>query len=286
MADPDSAQGQRIEALRCPPTARIARISGDLRRLVVLGDSLSFHGPEGPVPLDDPRTYPNLLGRHLDDRTGRTWAVDVWARAGWGVRELWLGLQTDVHLQQQLLVHADAVVLGIGSADQLSVALPRPLRAALPYLRPTPLRRTLRRRIDRMHPTLTRLTRGWWRHTPPSVIRHAWGKSVDAIRLFAGDDVPLVAVLPAMHRTTYYGGVTRHHAEVHALVARLAVQRQVPVVDLAALTRDRLAELNPDGAHWSWGIHADVAAAMVAALAPALDARPGHPRRVDVGGAT
>jgi diglucosylglycerate octanoyltransferase len=269
-ADPSSPSGPRIEPLRCPPTERIASTASGLGRVVVLGDSLSFHGPDGPVPLSEPRLYPNVLGRRLDALTGRVWAVDVWARAGWGLRELWLALQKDVHLQQQLLVHADAVVLGIGNADQLSVAIPRWAVMALPYLRPTALRREVRRRIDHLHPAATRLTRGRLRFTPPAVIEHCFGKSVDAVRLFAGPQVPLVAVLPAAHRTTYYGGVTRHHDEVHALLTRLAAARDVPAVDLAPLTRDRLDELNPDGAHWSWPIHHDVGTAMADVLAAQL----------------
>lgn len=241
---------------------------------MVLGDSLSFHGPDGPVPLADPRTYPNLLVGQLQDVTGRPWTVDVWGRAGWGVRELWLALQKDVHLQQQLLLGADAVVLGIGSADQLSVAVPRWVMMALPYVRPKAVRREVRRRIDHLHPTATRLTRGAMRYTPPEVIDHCFGKSVDAIRLFAGTDIPLVGILPPLHRTAYYGGLTTHHAATHARFARLAVERSLAVVDLAAITRDRLGELNGDGAHWSWGIHELVAAGMAGALAPQLPERP------------
>jgi diglucosylglycerate octanoyltransferase len=93
---------------------------------------------------------------------------------------------------------------------------------------------------------------------------------VAAIRLFAGEAVPLVAVLPADHRTTYYGGTRTHHAHVHALYAGLCRDLGVAAVDLAALTRDRLDELNRDGAHWSWGIHADVGRAMAELLVPQL----------------
>ncbi len=274
-SDVDSEAQHRVDALTCPPTARLARISDHIGRLVVLSDSLSFHGPAGPVPLHEERLYPNLLGRQLTEATGRIWSVDVWARAGQGVRELWLALQKDVHLQQQLLTEADAVVLCIGNADQLSVAVPRWVMMALPYLRPTSLRRWVRRKIDHVHPAATRLTGGRFRFTPDPVIAHCWGKSVDAIRLFAGDDVPLVGVLPAFHRTGYYGGLTTHHDDVHALFDRLAAARRVPMVDLAALTRDRLEELNPDGAHWSWGIHEDVAAALARPLLAQLPAS-GH----------
>lgn len=264
---PSGSRAGRVEGLRCPPTARLASISRDFGRLVVLGDSLSFHGPEGPVPLRDPRVYPNVLGESLGQSTGREWAVDVWARAGWGVRELWLALQKDVHLQQQLLMHADAVVIGMGSADQLSIAVPRWVMMSLPYLRPTALRREVRRRIDRWHPAMTRLTGGRFPFTPPGVITHCWGKSVDAVRLFAGPDTPLVAVLPADHATTYYGGLRTHHDRTHALFTDLTEARGVAAVDLASFTRDRLAELNVDGAHWSWGIHADVGRAMAVRLA-------------------
>ncbi|CAN5452594.1 GDSL-type esterase/lipase family protein [soil metagenome] len=233
---------------------------------MVLSDSMSFHGPEGPVPLDEPRTYPNRLGEQLSVLTDRPWAVDVWGRAGFGVRELWLALQKDVHLQQQLLMNADAVALAIGSADQLSIAVPRWVMMALPYLRPTSLRREVRRRIDHLHPAATRLSRGRMRFTPPDVIDHCFTKSVDAVRLFAGADVPLVGVLPPFHRTVYYGGLTTHHEATHARFRRLGEQRDVAMVDLAAFTRDRLDELNPDGAHWSWAIHDDVATAMAQAL--------------------
>ncbi|MGI9018415.1 MAG: hypothetical protein ACR2HR_15145 [Euzebya sp.] len=187
---------------------------------------------------------------------------------------MWLALQKDVHLQQQMLMSADAVVLGIGSADQLSVAVPRWVMMSLPYLRPKRVRRELRRRIDHVHPLATRLTGGRFRFTPPEVIAHGWTKSVDAIRLFAGSEVPLVAVLPAFHRTVYYGGMTTHHRRVHSLFVDLAASHDVTTVDLALLTRDRLDELNSDGAHWSWDIHRDVGVAMAIALAPQIAAVP------------
>ena len=266
----ESAKGKRrAQAGPAGPAARARPYDAGVRRLVVLGDSLTWHGPDGPVPLAHPRLYPNIVGGRLADATGAAWDVAVWARAGWGVRELWLGLQKDVHLQQQLLHGADAVVLGLGSVDALSVAVPRWVVMALPYLRPVGLRRRVRRALDRVHPTAVRATRGAWRFTPPDVVRHCWTKSIDAIRLFA-PDAALCAVLPAAHRAVYYGAVDRHHAEVHGLLARLAVERAVPVVDLAPLTRRRLDALNPDGAHWGWALHAEVADALARRLLVAL----------------
>jgi hypothetical protein len=238
-------------------------------RLVVLADSLCFHGPEGPLPLADPRLYPNLLADELAKETGRAWSVDVVAQAGWGVREAWLALQRDVHLQQQVLAGADAVVLGLGSSDTLSVGVPRPVMAALQFLRPTPLRRRLRRGIDRHHHRLVRATAGRLRYTPPSVYRHCWRKSVEALRLFA-PGAALCAVEPAIHDSRYYGRVHPHHADGLAATRELAGALDVPLVDLPGILRAHLDDLNPDGIHWPFEVHEEVAAAMAKALLPGL----------------
>jgi hypothetical protein len=64
-------------------------------RLVVVGDSLAFHGPSGPVGLADPRLYPNRLGARLEQATAEPWNVQVVARAGWSIRDVRLALQND-----------------------------------------------------------------------------------------------------------------------------------------------------------------------------------------------
>ncbi len=102
--------------------------------------------------------------------------------------------------------------------------------------------------------------------------RHAWSKSVDALRLFTGN-APLCAVLPAVHRGAYYAGSMRHHPQVRAVTKALAAQRGVPLVDLAALERPFLDRLNPDGLHWPFELHTVVADAMAAVLLAQL----GHP---------
>ena len=240
-----------------------------MHRLAVIADSLSFHGPQGPLPLSDSRLYPNRVAAALEAATGQSWDTQVVARAGWGVREVWLALQKDVHLQQQVLMGADAVVFGAGSADCLPVGLPRGLLAGLPFVRPTPLRRALRRRIDRVHPQLVRVTGGRLRYTPLDVYRHGWRKSIEAVRLFTSD-APLCAVLPALHRGPYYAGIERHQPEIYRATAELGAQLDVALVDLAQAGRPYLDRLNPDGLHWSFEQHAAVAAAMVEALLPQL----------------
>jgi diglucosylglycerate octanoyltransferase len=123
-----------------------------MRRLVVLGDSLAFHGPAGPLPLSDPRLLPSATRARLEDSTGERWDMQFVGRAGWSTRELALAVQKDPHLQQQVLHHADAVVLALGGADYLPVGIPRALWLSLAYLRPTPVRRWLRHHLHLAHP--------------------------------------------------------------------------------------------------------------------------------------
>ena len=240
-----------------------------MRRLAVIADSLSWHGPDGPLPLTDARLYPNRVAAGLAMALDQAWDVQVVARAGWGVREVWLALQKDVHLQQQVLVGADAVVFGAGSADCLPVGIPRGVLAGLPYVRPTSLRRNLRRRIERAHPHLVRLSGGRLRYTPASVYRHGWTKSIAAVRLFT-QDAPLCAVLPALHRGPYYAGIERHQPEVYRATVEMGTALGVALVDLAEAGRPYLDRLNPDGLHWSFEQHEAVATAMVVALLPQL----------------
>lgn len=238
-------------------------------RLVVLADSLSFHGPDGPVPLADPRLYPNRLASRLSAVGGMDWEVQVVARAGWCLRDVWLALQKDVHLQQQVVMGAGAVVLGVGSSDPLPVGLPRSVTAVVPFVRPAPLRRRLRRAIDRAHPHLVRATGGRLLYTPPDVYEHCWRKSIGGLRLFA-PDAALCAILPAIHMGPYYAADNRHRDRFATLTRDLARELDVPVVDLAPLCARWLSKFNADGLHWPWEVHAEVAAAMAAALGPGV----------------
>ena len=241
-------------------------------RVVVIGDSLTFHGPAGPLPLADARLYPNVVAAKLAEALEEPVDLQVVARAGWGVREAWLALTKDVHLQQQLLVGADAVVFAIGSIDAVPVGIPRGLLAGLPYVRPVGLRRRIRRAVDEHHQRLVRLTGHRLRYTPPSVYRHGWRKSIEAVRLFTAG-APMVAVLPTVHRGAFYDASVRHHPQVRAITHALAAELQVPLVDLAALVQPYLASLNPDGMHWPFDAHADVGYALAMALLKQLQER-------------
>ena len=66
-------------------------------RLLVLGDSLTFHGPDQAHPPSDPRLWPNIAA---DD-------ADVVAQIGWTARDAWWALGTSGGFQ--------VVVLGLAA---------------------------------------------------------------------------------------------------------------------------------------------------------------------------
>ena len=243
------------------------------RRLVVLADSLAFHGPQGPLLPRWPDFYPALLRDRLEAATSHPWTVTVVTRAGWGMRDVWLTLQKDLHVVQDVLMGADAVVLGVGSFDWVPVGVPTPLRALLPFVRPPVLRRRLRVWLDNAHPWLIRLTRGALIRTPASVFAHSWRKSIEAFRLFA-PDAALCAVLPSVHRADYYAHLHPHHARGMTMTRELGQTHDVALVDLAAITTRHLPDLNPDGIHWGWAQHVEVADAMAQLLLPQLQRQP------------
>jgi diglucosylglycerate octanoyltransferase len=119
----------------------------DTRHVLVFGDSLTFHGPAGPVPLADPRLFPNVLAAAL--QRSATWAAadscrvraDVVARLGWTARDAWWALTKDPVVATVLAPRASALVLAVGQMDQLPAAVPTYLRDGIAYLRPGGLRR-------------------------------------------------------------------------------------------------------------------------------------------------
>ena len=57
--------------------------------LLVLADSLAFHGPERGEPADDPRLWPNIAAAALGGR------AELVAGIGWTARHAWHALCHD-----------------------------------------------------------------------------------------------------------------------------------------------------------------------------------------------
>lgn len=224
--------------------------------LLVLADSLAFHGPTGPMPSDDARLWPNVAAHHL----GGT--AHLFAGMGWTAREAWWALTGDPNVWATL-PGIDALVLGVGSMDTLPSPLPTYLRIGLRYLRPAPLRRHARQSYQRLQPVLARAWGGRPVALPAKLSAHYLDETLGAIRALR-PELPVFAILPATHRAASYGYVHTGYGPAYRAIRAWGERRGVPLLDLAVLTREHVlgGAGNPDGMHWGWDGHAAVGEAL------------------------
>jgi lysophospholipase L1-like esterase len=226
--------------------------------LLVLADSLAFHGPVGPMPSDDPRLWPNIAAIGLGGQ------ALLFAGAGWTARDAWWALAGDPNLWAAL-PKIDALVLAVGSMDTLPSPLPTYFRTGLRYLRPDRLRRLARQGYTRAQPVLARAFGGRPVALPAALSVRYLDNTLDAIRALR-PDLPAFAMLPATHRAASYGFVHSGYRPAADAIGQWGARRHVPLLDLAALTREHVfrGEGNPDGMHWGWDGHAAVGRALAA----------------------
>lgn len=233
--------------------------------VLVLGDSLSFHGPDGQHAANDPRLWPNVMAACLGGH------ADLVARVGWTARDAWWALTDDPRVWADL--HSvDAVVLAVGSMDTLPSPLPTYLRTGLRYLRPEPLRRAVRGAYLGAQPRLARALRGRPVVLPTTLTVRYLDTAVSALRVLRRD-LPIAGWLPSVHRAPSYGYVHTAHAEATAALARWGRASDVPMLDLPSVIGAHVLDGhgNRDGMHWGWDGHAAVGAAMADLLRPLLD---------------
>ncbi|MGH3877061.1 MAG: diglucosylglycerate octanoyltransferase [Actinophytocola sp.] len=232
--------------------------------LLMFGDSLSFHGPDGPCPADDVRLWPNLAAASLGGRT------ELFASAGWTARDAFWALAGDPRVWSAL-PKADVLVLGVGSMDTLPSPLPTFLREGLRYLRPDGLRRLVRARYQAAQPWLARATRGRPVALPPALTVRYLDKTLGSIRALR-PDLPAVGVLPPVHRAASYGLVHTGRREAAGAIRGWGDRAGVPLLDLAELVGEHVlaGRGNPDGIHWGWEGHERVGKALAELVGPLL----------------
>ncbi|SFO34669.1 GDSL-like Lipase/Acylhydrolase family protein [Pseudonocardia ammonioxydans] len=234
--------------------------------LLVVGDSLAFHGPDRAYPADEPRIWPNLAA----DRLGGT--AELVARAGWTARHAWSAISGDPRVWAAL-PRVDAVVLGVSGMDSLPSPLPTALRELIPVLRPVPLRRAVRSGYRRAQPVLSRtLARipGGGPATLPARLTASYLEQCRAGIHALRPGLPVVTLLPSVHRAADYGLAHPHRAATDAAIREWAAGAPaVSVLDVAALVGGHVlgGHGNPDGMHWGWEGHRAVGAALAELLA-------------------
>lgn len=237
--------------------------------VLVLADSLAFHGPERGEPADDPRLWPNIAATALGGR------AELAAGIGWTARHAWHALCHDPRVWA-VMPRVDALVLGVGGMDTLPSPLPTALRELIPALRPDGLRRSVRTGYRRAQPALTRvfaraLPGGGPVALPPHLtVRHLELCRAAVVALRPG--IPVVAILPPPHRAADYAGVHAGRPAAERATRAWASSTGVALLDLPTLVGEHVlsGQGNPDGMHWGWRGHATVGAACAEVLRPLL----------------
>ncbi|GAA2994940.1 GDSL-like Lipase/Acylhydrolase family [Actinokineospora diospyrosa] len=236
--------------------------------MLVFGDSLSFHGPDGPHPADDARLWPNLAAAEVGART------ELFAGFGWTARDAYWSLVGDPRVWTYM-PKTDVLVLAIGGMDTLPSPLPTYLRQGIRYLRPDWLRRRARKAYLAAQPWASRVTRGWPVALPAELTVRYLNDIVVAVRALR-PDLPVVVMLPSVHRSPAYGYVHSGRSRAVALVREWANRSEIVLFDVAAVIGDHVlgGHGNPDGMHWGWDGHRMVATALAEHLAPLLGKPP------------
>jgi hypothetical protein len=247
-------------------------------RVLVIADSLAFHGAQHPHPMTDPRLYPHVLARRLSELTGQDWQADVVTRFGMTAREAWNVMTKEPVTWSILLPRADAVVLGVGSFDSLPTWLPSYLREGIPLLRPDRLKALVRKWFHLSHPRLTEATGARLRILPQQLTEQFLSLCVGGVRHYR-PGTPVLAIAPPRHAAWYYGHPSRrtdaHHQRTVAQTLAWGEREEVDVLELWPLVEPHLlsGRNNSDGMHWGFQCHDDVGRAMADRLAVRL----GHP---------
>lgn len=236
--------------------------------LLVLADSLAFHGPERGEPSNEPRLWPNVAATALGGR------AELLAGYGWTARHAWRALTHDPRIWS-VMPTVDALVLGVGGMDTLPSPLPTALRELIPTLRPASLRRAVRGGYRAAQPALSRslarLPGGGPVALPPRLtVSHleSCRRAVTTIR----PGIPVIALLPSVHRAAAYGFVHTGRPAAERATRAWAVAAGVALLDLPPLVAEhiRSGAGNPDGIHFGWDAHQRIGDALAGLLAPLL----------------
>lgn len=244
----------------------------------MLGDSFTFTDERGPVLPGADTVWPTMLTSLLADRLDvevTTQVVSSPARTVRGALDL---VRNDRHVQFEVLAWADAVVVALGTYDHAPIGVPAPVFALLPWLRPAPLRRRVRRWLHRAYPVLVRVSGGRLSRTPWSTFAGEYEALLTHVRAVA-HGAAIVAVGPSSHDAAYYGRVHPAHERRSTAQAALADAQQIPMVDAWRAVRRGDEPLNPDGIHWHRAAHARVAAAVAGPLGDQLAGATDRPPR-------
>ena len=228
------------------------------RALLVFADSLSYYGPQGGLPADDPRIWPNLVASDLG------WDLELIGRIGWTGRDVWWAATQDPR-SWAAVPRAGAVIFATSGMDSLPSPLPTAIRESIRYVRPPWLRRWVRDSYGWLQPRLSPVARS---ALPPHLSVEYLEMTRGAID-FNRPGIPIVACLPSVHIAPTYGHSHRGRPGTVEAITPWAASHGIPLVDLKEAVEPHIlgGRGNPDGIHWNFEAHSAVAELMLRALA-------------------
>ena len=228
------------------------------RELLLLTDSLAFHGPGLGELTTEPRLWPNVLAAKLSTPE-RPCQATIYGRRGWTARYAWFALTRDPHVYSVLLPRADVVVLAVGGMDYLPSILPSHLREGIRLLRPRPLRAAATGLFRRAQPVGSRLLRGRWRTLPQPLTDHYLSRCVEGIRYFH-PGTRIVGVVPPPHDAPSYGRIRTGHQPASRAALAWGRRAGVELLRFAEWVQPFIGTpgMNVDGVHWGWQCHRTV----------------------------
>ena len=228
----------------------------EARHVLVLGDSLSFHGPDQPYRPSDPRLYPNVMAAALAEALGTPVHADLVARIGWTARDAWWALTKDPNVWGELRAARRRA-----RARRRADGPPARRRCRRGCARgsrtcgPAALRRRVRRAYDAASPHVIRATGG--RDAPAAAGRHRPLPRADRRRrahLPPGHPGRAARALAVRGAVVPLRTVTTTRPSPPA--AAWASAHGAGFVDLDPIVAPSLAAGtgNPDGMHWGWEV--------------------------------
>ena len=228
------------------------------RALLVFADSLSYYGPQGGLPADDPRIWPTIVASQLG------WDLELIGRIGWTCRDVWWAATQDPR-SWAAVPRAGAVIFATSGMDSLPSPLPTAIRESIRYVRPPWLRRWVRDSYGWLQPRLSPVARS---ALPPHLSVEYLEMTRGAID-FNRPGIPIVACLPSVHIAPTYGHSHRGRQGTVEAITPWAANHGIPLVDLKEAVEPHIlgGRGNPDGIHWNFEAHSAVAELMLRALA-------------------
>lgn len=236
------------------------------KNLLVIGDSLSYHGPDHPHPAREPRLWVNVAANDWSAHLGEPVELDLTARLGWTSRDAWWALTKDPYLWGDVAPRADALVLAVGGMDHLPASIPTYLRDGIPYVRPASLRRKVRDFYHSASPLVIKATGGGLRQLPQSATDHYLARITAAVRVF-NPDIPVVLLAPGQHSSPVYP-TNRHHVPALVAATKWVEENDATLVSIDRYILPSLMDgtANPDGIHYSWRTHEQIGHAVAGVL--------------------